>query len=317
MFSILLKKPSFFVQIVLVLLALGGISLTQYASVQNVINLSNGEELLSIFLFILTLVSVLVHSTRFDFHKKSFFFQFLILSSLPFVICCFDNLNFYAALFFLSLVLFQILNHQEDARPWLNPFDLACYIGISALLFPPFWIFGLFILVHFITLGTPEFRKLFLAFMGLLFFTIFLAEVIFIFELDAVFDHIKNGLHPHFITLSVNYLFLLPIAFLFVVGLVDYYRNINRKTNFDKRAHFTSLLFLVFSIICFVLYGATYPELILLPFIAIPFYISNILLHNSLPIRVDIYVVLYLASLLLYKYHHLIVVPQFLDNISL
>ena len=270
----------------------------------------------SLFLLFINIALVLVYSNFVSFFKGTHYFEFFFISIVILLSSGFNNLPFFSGFLFLNIVILQLLDERDMADKILSPFDIGFFTMIAVFMYPPFWIFLAFLLLHYTILGRLQIQGLILSVLGVLTIALLVGELSFLFDI--------KGIYPHFITevedLSIPniksyYLWLSPIAIFLIISLVDYISNINRHSVEKKITYFNGLMFLVFATIFYIIYGGKTESSLLLFSIPIALILANYMLYIKL-VNKEIILWIFVASVLLFKYSYLIELPGLLSDIS-
>lgn len=251
-----------------------------------------------------------------SFDRETYFFEFFLLIFLLFLEEPQANISFYAGFLFLYITLYQSLLLLTEHNSWLNPFDLGFFMLIAIVLYPPFWIFGFYLIISFVIQGSTEFRKTLLSIFGMITALILIVEVVAIFDFwDAIKNH-KKLLSLNLIEWKESYIYLFILLGILILGFIDYYSNINKQLAHKKIYVFNNIIFLLFCFVYIVLYAGdnSYPLLILsLPFATI---ISNYVLHKKNIIIKELIIWVVLLVLVLYRFAYNLEIPVLFDRIT-
>ena len=268
----------------------------------------------------LIILSVGIHAgliiNKFPYFKENFYFTFIVAMQLLFITCCFENINFFAGFLMLTVVFIQMLLTWQKEIYVLNGFDSGFFTSIAIVFFPPFWIFALFLIISFVIKGKTEIRSLILTFLGLVAFGILAFEIIAVWDLWHLKDWFFQRLYFNFFEWKNAYYFLLPLLIPPILGLVDYFRNINRQSANKKLVYFDAMLFAIYALICIILYGGNDQNFLLLLVIPAALFTSNLLTYNNIYWQKEVILSGIVVCLLLFKFHHLIQLPEIFDQVT-
>lgn len=251
-----------------------------------------------------------------SFDRETYYFEFFLLLFLLFLEEPQANISFYAGFLFLYITLYQSLLLLTEHNSWLNPFDLGFFMLIAIVLYPPFLIFGVYLIISFLIQGSTEFRKTLLSIFGIITALVLIIEVVAIFDFwDAIKNH-KKLLSLNFIEWKESYVYLFILLGILILGFIDYYLNINKQFAHKKIYVFNNIIFLIFCIIYISLYGGEDSNQFLifsLPFATI---ISNYVLHKKNIIIKEVIIWLVLLILVLYRFVYNIEIPALFDRVT-
>lgn len=271
---------------------------------------------LSLCLFTGSTGVALVYAQRINFLKETHFFAFYYLVFILFFSCCLTDLAFFAGCLFLNVVLFQVLNEHDVFEKILSPYDMGFFAGVAIILYPPFWVFGVFLLLHYTTLGKIQLRGLLLAILGLMTVGLISAELLVLFDATDLFPIILGKFHLSPIAeISWNSLWLLPVLGIVGYGIVDYLLNINKQMVEKKIIFFNIAILLLFSAVFLFFYGGETENVWLVLALPIALLLANVSLYTK-PIWVEVMLWVFLLSIVLFKYARFIELPGVLRDIS-
>ena len=282
----------------------------------NVNNIDLNQQLISFGLMSVTVGSSIFVVNNFPYFKNNFYFAFLFSLGFLLLGCCLENLNFFAGLFFLYLILSQVLYINQKEHQVFNAFDLGFYVGIAIIFYPPFWVFGLFLLLHFVVLGKTQIVNLILSLVGTLALFILCLQILAIFDSWHYWDDFVEQLSLVPMHLDLDLLFLAPLVLVAIVGLVDYYTNINRQSANKKAVFFDAMLWFLFAVIFNVLYGGNNDNGLLLLVLPVVLYTSNLLTYSINFWKSEVILWLFVICLVLYRFHPYIKVPELFDTVT-
>lgn len=260
-------------------------------------------------------VNAIVANT-FPYFKQNFYFIFLFVVGFLLLTCCLENISFFGGLFFLYLILSQILFKNQHETYFFNAFDLGFYLGLAVIFYPPFWIFGAFLILHFIVLGKTQYRNLIFAILGLISIFFLAFELMVIFDAWYNWDLFKEQLPLSPIDFKLEFLFLIPPFLLGLLGLIDYYSHFNRQSTNKKVVFFDALLWLIFAIIYLILYNDNQSQGFLLVLLPIALFIANYMTYSKKIWKKEIIIWIYIISLVLYKFHNQLQVPELFETVT-
>lgn len=251
-----------------------------------------------------------------NFDRETYYFEFFLLLFLLFLDEPQANISFYAGFLFLYLVLYQRLLILTENNSWLNPFDIGFFMLIAIVLYPPFWIFGVYLIISFVIQGSTEFRKTLLFIFGVIVALVLIIEVVMIFDLWYVVKNHKKLLLLNYIEWKASYIYLLILLGILISGFTDYYLNINKQLVYKKIYVFNNIIFLIFCAIYIGLYAGknSYQFLTLsMPFATI---ISNYVLNKKSIIIKESIIWLVIVILVFYRIAYYIEIPTLFDRIT-
>ena len=282
----------------------------------NFADFSEQDRNMSMILLILALLHTALIINHFPYFRENYYFTFLLSIAFLLIACCFGNLQFYAALFMLLIVFVHLLYSYQQEIYILNGFDLGFFLGFAIIFEPSFWIYSFYLIISFVVKGKTELRGLIITFLGLLTFAVLALEVIAVWDLWQIYDAFIEQLKFNLFEWKNEYLFLFPILIPFVLGLIDYYRNINRQSASKKLVYFDALLFLIFAVISLILYGGNNSGFFLIILIPVILLISNYLTFNRIYWQKETTIILIIISLVLYRFHQFIKLPSIFDQVT-
>ncbi|QAR31716.1 hypothetical protein EQP59_10385 [Ornithobacterium rhinotracheale] len=268
-------------------------------------------------LFAVVMAALVGYSQWISFFNRTHYFEFFSLIAFALLVPNFSSFSFFAGFLFLMIILLQLLDEFDLGEKLLSPFDIGFFMAIACFLHPPFWIFCGFLLLHYLLLGRVMLRGLALCFLGILSFLLLIIELSILFNFSDLAPYLWNYFIPqisfHF---NAKYLWLSPILALIVFGLNDYIQHINRHTAEKKMVFFNAIMFIPFAILYTILYSNEAEYAILFYIIPMALILSNYCLYASTKYK-EITLLVFILSILLYKYAHLIKLPGILNDISL
>ncbi|MBV7441149.1 hypothetical protein KRX57_06925 [Weeksellaceae bacterium TAE3-ERU29] len=271
---------------------------------------------ISLVLLFINIALVLVYSNFASFFKGTHYFELFFISIIILLSTNFNNLAFFSGFLFLNIVILQLLDERDMTDKILSPFDIGFFMMIAVFMYPPFWIFLVFLLLHYTILGRLQIQGLILSILGVLTIALLIGELSFLFDFKGIYNHfiteVQNISIPN---IKPYYLWLTPIGLFLIISLIDYVSNINRHSVEKKITYFNGLMFLVFAIIFYIIYGGKTENSLLLFSIPIALILTNYILYTKL-IYKEIILWTFIASVLLFKYSYLIELPEVLSNIS-
>lgn len=273
-------------------------------------------QLISLVLVTATVISMCLVVDYFPYFTKNFYFTFLFALGFLLMGCCLEKVNFFAGLFFLHLILAQILYKGQKESYIFNSFDLGFYVGLAIIFYPPFWIFGVFLLLHFIVLGKTQIVNLIFSLLGTIALFVLCLELMAIFDAWYYWEIFVNQLYFTPIQLKLSHLFLIPLILIAILGLVDYYSNINRQSSNKKVVFFDALLWFVFALIYLALYNEGNDNGLLLLVLPVVLFSSNFLSYSKIFWHKEVVLWIFVISLLLYRFHTHIKVPDLFDSVT-
>lgn len=282
----------------------------------NVNTITSEVQLISFALITLSVGYLCFVVGNFPYFQNNFYFIFLFLAAFLFIGCCLENLNFFAGLFFLSLIITQILNKNQNEDYLFNAFDLGFYTGLAIIFYPPFWIFGIFLLLHFIILGKTQIVNLIFSLIGILALFILCIELIAIFDVWYYWDIFVQQIAFKPFTLTTSHYFLLPLMLIAAIGIIDYYSNLNRQSANKKAVFFDALLWFIISLIFILLYNGPNDNGLLLLLLPIVLFGSNFLTYTKIYWHKEVLIWVFIASLVLYRFNDYIKIPDLFDTIT-
>lgn len=282
----------------------------------NLGDLEFDRRLISLILVSATVVSMSLVVDNFPYFKNNFYFTFLFALGFLLIGCCLEKINFFAGLFFLHLILAQILYKAQEESFIFNSFDLGFYMGLAIIFYPPFWVFGVFLLLHFIILGKTQIVNLIFSLLGMLALFILCIELMAIFDAWYYWETFVNQLEFSPIQLKLPHLFLIPLFLIAILGLGDYYSNINRQSSNKKVVFFAALLWFIFALVYLVLYNETNDNGLLLLLLPIVLFSSNFLNYSKMFWQKEVVLWIFVICLLLYRFHMFIKVPDLFDTVT-
>lgn len=283
---------------------------------QNVNKIDPNQKLLSFGLAATSVAIITWVVNGFPYFKKNYFFSFLFSVGFLLLGCCLENLNFYAGFLFLSIVIAQLLFVNQNEQMLFNPFDLGLYIGLAIIFYPPFWIFGVFLLLYFIFKGKTQIFGLVFSFLGMLTLFIVALELMAVFDAWYYWDKFKEQFVFTPKVFDWDLLFLVPILILGIMGVADYFSNINRQSANKKAVFFDAVLWFISGVVFCVLYGADTANAMLFILLPIVLYLSNMLTFSKVLWKSELSLWLFIVSLLLYRYHSYIEIPELFDSVT-
>ena len=252
----------------------------------------------------------------FPYFKENFYPTFIVAILFLCISCCFNNLPFFAGLFFLFVVLNQILFKNQQEFYLFNSFDLGFFMGFAIMFYPPFWIFGIYLLLHFMILGKTQILNFIFALLGLVAFAILAIELMAVFDMWHFGERFLNGLDFNWIDLKQSYWFLVPIFLLGVLSLIDYYSHLNRQSVNKKLVFFDAFMWFIHGMVFLILYAGSNSNSLLVLVIPIALYISNYLTHNKVAWQKETALWVLVVCLALYRFHYLIDLPELFDQVT-
>lgn len=310
MLSKILKVNQFFVPSLLYIFSLGLVFLLFSSS-----NMLNGGWI-SFFLLGATLGMYVVYSNYVSFFKGTHYFEFFCLVAIILLIYRPVELRFFSGFLFLSVVLLQLLDERDMGEKLLSPFDIGFFTGISILLYPPFWVFSLFLLTHYIALSRIQLQGLLLSLLGILTMGLLVTEISVLFNISSIPYHFLENIRLVFPSFLSTYSFwLLPIAVALISALIDYFKNINKHVVEKKVVFFNAICLLFFSFLFFFLYGGKSGNEGILIALPIAVLLTNYVLYCR-PLYKELILWSFVVALVLFKYAHLIILPGVLKDIS-
>lgn len=282
----------------------------------NGIDTTNTSALISGALTLIIVTSVTLIIDNFPYFKENYFFSFLFAISTLLLICCLDDLSFFAGLFFVFVVILQIVfkNHYEFSI--FNAFDLGFFMGFAVLFYPPFWVFGVFLILHYVFLGKTQILNLILSILGLLTFTILFFELIAVFDYWHIWESMKEQFYFDFLSLDLKYLFLLPLLIPFSLGIMDYFANINRQPVEKKRVFLDAFLLLSIALAYVILYGEANQNALLFMLFPVTLLSTNYISYSKVFWRKEVLLWLFVVVFLLFRFHSYIEIPAFFERVT-
>lgn len=267
------------------------------------------------------LMSVMVGLSAFVVNSLPYFKQnyyFIFLFALGFLLLSFslESINFYAGLFFLYLIFNQIIFKNQHEAYLFNAFDLGFYMGLAVIFYPPFWIYAVFLILHFIVLGKTQYRNLIFAFLGLIAISFLAFELVAIFDAWHYWDSFKENLSFTTLDLRLEFIFLIPPILLTIIGIIDYYQHFNRQSSNKKVVFFDAILWMIFTIIYLILYNDSQLHGLLLALFPMLLFTSNYMTFSKKLWKVEILLWVYVISLICYRFHHIIEIPALFDSVT-
>lgn len=248
--------------------------------------------------------------------KNNNFYIFLFAASFLLLSYSLESINFYAGLFFLYLVFNQIVFKNQHEAYLLNAFDLGFYMGLAIIFYPPFWIFSLFLILHFIVLGKTQYLNLIFAILGLIAIFFLAFELLMVFDAWYNWEIFKEQLMFTPLEIRWEFLFLIPPLLLTIIGIIDYYQHFNRQSSNKKAVFFDAILWLIFTIIYLMLYNSSNQHGLLLALAPMLLFISNFMTFSKALWKTEVILWIYLLSLVFYRFHHQIEVPELLESVT-
>ena len=275
---------------------------------------SNGW--ISLALLFVNIALVLVYANFVSFFRSTHYFEYFFIIPMILLSGNFVNLPFFSGFLFLSIVILQLLDERDMADKILSPFDIGFFTMIAVFMYPPFWIFLVFLLLHYTILGRLQIQGLILSGLGVLTIALLFGELNVLFDFKGVYSHFLSEIQSISIpSVNLYYLWFIPIAVFLIISLIDYISNINRHSAEKKITYFNGLMFLIFTIIYYISYGGKTENSLLLFSVPIALILANYMLYAKL-IYKEIILWGFIASILLFKYSHLIELPGLLSDIS-
>lgn len=310
MITTLLKVNQLFVSAILVGLSLLGLFLLFNE------DLVAMPQLISFILVAILFVLAAGYNQVVNFVKKSHFIVFFYLLFILNFLEDLGDISFYSGYFFLSLIFFQMLDGRDFSKKIFNPFDFGFFGCIILPIHPPFIIFFIAIIFHFIMMGRTQVSALTSCFLGILTGTFLWIEIIFIFDLQDFF-YLQLGqlgsLKKIEFHESSNYYYFAPILGLSLFSLVDYFQNINRQKT-EKKIIFTNILMLLFASAVYLYFFGKSSKNFLVLALPLSLLLSNFSLHGA-KVRREIIVWLVVLSFSLYQISQHIELIQILNTI--
>lgn len=308
MLTNLLKINQIFISILLV--AIGASSLI----LLNVNHLQGNLELISFCIIFLQIVLMSIYNQNMTFLKQSLFALFYFILFNLFWSKNLDNISFYGSLFFLNIILYQILNNQDYSSKILNPFDIGMCGFFMFILHPPFFIFLAAILLHFIITGKTQIKHLILYIIGVFTASFLFIEIVYITGIESVLTKIQENLYISTLLWDNKYIFLFPIIIISGMALVDYLNHLNKQKTHKKIILTNTILILSAGILYLILYGNN-TESILVTSLPLSILIANYSIYSN-AIKREISAWLTLISLLLFEFSSKIQLPEILDMVT-
>lgn len=310
MLAKILKGNQIFIPIFIMLLWIG---LFYWINDFNFYYLSS---LLSVILMFVSVVVTVWTINTFPYFKDNYFFTFLLAVGSLLLSCCFQDVRFYAGFFFVTMVIMQIFFTNQHEFYLLNAFDLGFFMGFAVLFYPPFWIFAIFLLLHYLFLGKTQLINFIMSFVGLVTFSLLFFEVLAVFDMWYLWDDVKDYFYFYFFTPDWSYLFLTPLLIPYAWGIIDYFVNINRQTANKKMVFFDATLLFVIAFIFIILYGGNLIKTLTLALFPIFLFSSNfITYHKKIWIK-EAMIWLVILGCILFRFKAYLEVPHIFEQLT-
>lgn len=267
-------------------------------------------------LLILTSLGMIAawQNARTEFWNQQHFFLFFFLLLHLFWIQNWTDLSFFAGYLFIQFTLMQLLSENYEYNALINPFDIGFFASIAMIFYPPFWIFLIYFLLFFILSGHIQIRYLLLYLLGVVTTALISAQLVWLTDSFAVWEHFKTGIVPSVISFQSTLWWNIPLLLIGIYAFIDYFSHINTHSEEKKHIFFHAIVLLIFGLLFIILYGAQNNHLWLL-ILPLSFYLAH-LTSRIHWIRAEILLWVLLFTILLYHTHSYIPVPDFFRRVT-